>query len=192
MRTAEEKRKTRETDISLSLNIDGASKANIQTGVGFFNHMLELFTVHGGLDLTLSCKGDTEVDAHHTVEDVGIVLGGAFKAALGDKKGIARFAQRVVPMDECVALVALDWSGRPYLAFEEKLEGRVGEFDMELVEEFLRAFSTHAGLNIYVKLLRGGNRHHEAEAIFKALALCVRDAVKIVSDRVPSSKGMLE
>ncbi len=192
MRKAEVTRKTKETDIALRLAVDGVGTANIQTGVGFFNHMLELFTVHGMLDLELTCKGDTEVDAHHSVEDVGIALGGAFKTALGEKRGIARFAQRVVPMDECVALVAVDWSGRPYLCFEDKLEGKVGEFDMELVEEFLRAFSTHAGLNIYVKLLRGGNRHHEAEAIFKALALCVRDAVKIVSDRVPSSKGMLE
>lgn len=192
MRKAEIKRKTKETDISLALALDGAGQADIQTGVGFFNHMLELFTVHGSLDLTLACKGDTEVDAHHSVEDVGIALGDAFKSALGEKRGIARFAQRLVPMDECAALVALDISGRPYLAFEEKLEGKVGEFDMELVEEFLRAFSTHAGLNLYVKLLRGGNRHHEAEAIFKALALCVRDAVKVISDRVPSSKGMLE
>lgn len=192
MRKAEIKRTTKETDISLKLTIDGAGRAEIRTGVGFFNHMLELFTVHGGLDISLTCNGDIEVDAHHSVEDVGIALGDAFKAALGEKRGIARFAQRVVPMDECVALVAIDWSGRPYLAFEDKLEGKVGEFDMELVEEFLRAFSTHAGLNIYVKLLRGGNRHHEAEAVFKALALCVRDAAKIVSDRVPSSKGVLE
>lgn len=192
MRTAEIKRKTKETEIALSLNLDGEGEAVIDSGVGFFNHMLELFTVHSNMDLTLTCKGDTEVDFHHSVEDVGIALGDCVKTALGDKKGIARFAQRLVPMDECAALVAVDFSGRPYLAFDESLTGKVGEFDMELVEEFLRAFSTHAGLNLYVKLLRKGNKHHEAESIFKALALCVRDAVKIVSDRVPSSKGMLE
>ncbi|MDE5896531.1 MAG: imidazoleglycerol-phosphate dehydratase HisB, partial [Clostridia bacterium] len=178
--------------IVLALELDGAGKADIDSGVGFFNHMLELFTVHASLDLTLTCKGDLEVDAHHTVEDVAIALGDAVKIALGEKRGIARFADRIVPMDECAAQVAVDFSGRPCLIFEAELSGKVGEFDLELVEEFLRAFSTHAGLNLYVKLLRAGNRHHEAEAIFKALALCVRDAVKIVSDRIPSSKGVLE
>ena len=192
MRTAEIKRKTKETDIALILNVDGAGEANIESGVGFFDHMLELFAVHSGCNLTLECKGDIQVDAHHTVEDAGIALGDALKAALGDKRGIARFADRVVPMDECAALVALDFSGRPYLAFEAPLSGKAGEFDLELVEEFMRAFSTHAGLNLYMKLLRGGNKHHEAEALFKALALCVKDAVKIVSDRIPSSKGVLE
>lgn len=191
MRTAQIKRTTRETDISLSLELDGAGRAEIETGVGFFNHMLELLTVHGGFDLSLSCRGDLEVDAHHTVEDCGIALGGALKTALGDKKGIARFADRTVPMDECCALVALDLSGRAYLAFETKLDGKAGNFDMELVEEFLRAFSSNAGCNLYVKLLREGNRHHEAEAVFKALALCLKDAVSVISDRVPSTKGSL-
>lgn len=192
MRKASITRNTKETQIELSLELDGEGRAEINSGVGFFNHMLELLTVHSGIDLTLTCKGDTEVDFHHSVEDVGIALGGCVKSALGDKRGIARFAQRLVPMDECAALVAVDFSGRPYLAFEDELTGKAGEFDMELVEEFLRAFSTNAGLNVYVKLLRTGNKHHEAEAIFKALALCIRDAVKIVSDRVPSSKGVLE
>ncbi len=192
MRAAQIKRTTKETDISLSLNLDGTGTADIQSGVGFFNHMLELLTVHSGVDLTLVCKGDTEVDFHHSVEDVGIALGDAIKTALGDKKGIARFAQRLVPMDECAALVAVDFSGRPFLAFEDALTGKVGEFDMELVEEFFRALSTHAGINLFVKLLRTGNKHHEAEAIFKAFALCVRDATKVISDRVPSSKGILE
>ncbi len=191
MRTAKIKRTTRETDISLSLELDGAGRAEIETGVGFFNHMLELLTVHGGFDLSLSCRGDLEVDAHHTVEDCGIALGGALKTALGDKKGIARFADRTVPMDECCALVALDLSGRAYLSFETKLDGKAGNFDMELVEEFLRAFSSNAGCNLYVKLLREGNRHHEAEAVFKALALCLKDAVSVISDRVPSTKGSL-
>lgn len=192
MRTAAVTRSTKETQITLSVNLDGAGKAEIDSGVGFFNHMLELLTVHSGMDISLVCKGDTEVDFHHSVEDVGIALGDCVKTALGDKRGIARFAQRLVPMDECAALVAVDFSGRPYLAFEDDLTGKVGEFDLELVEEFMRAFSTHAGLNLYIKLLRTGNKHHEAEAVFKALALCIRDAVKIVSDAIPSSKGVLE
>ena len=192
MRSANITRKTRETDIVLSVGLDGTGKAEISTGVGFFDHMLELLTVHSRMDIRLVCKGDLQVDAHHTVEDVGIALGDCVKEALGDKRGIARFADRLVPMDEVAAQVAIDFSGRPCLIFEETLTGKVGNFDMELVEEFLRAFTTHAGCNLYVKLLRCGNRHHEAEAIFKALALCVRDAVKIVSDVIPSSKGMLE
>ena len=184
MREASLTRKTKETDIALALSLDGTGRASVQTGVGFFDHMLELLTVHGRLDLTLTCRGDLNVDAHHTVEDVGIALGDCVRTALGDKRGIARFADRVVPMDDVAALVAV--------VFEEMLTGRVGNFDMELVEEFLRAFSTHAGCNLYVKLLHAGNRHHEAEAIFKALALCLRDAVCVVSDVIPSSKGMLE
>ena len=191
MRKAELMRKTRETDIERKLDLDGSGKNSVDTGVGFLNHMLELFSVHSGMDLCVRCKGDTEVDFHHSVEDVGICLGQAFKTALGDKKGIARFADRVVPMDECAAMVAIDISGRPFLNFEEKLTGKIGEFDAELVEEFLRAFSFNAGMNVYVKLLKGGNMHHEAEAIFKALAKCVQDAVKVVSDRIPSSKGVL-
>ncbi len=185
-------RTTKETDISLCVCLDGTGRAEISTGVGFFDHMLELLTVHSRMDVTLACKGDLQVDAHHTVEDVGIALGDGVKAALGDKRGIARFADRLVPMDEVAAQVAVDFSGRPSLIFEDMLTGKVGNFDMELVEEFLRAFSTHAACNLYVRVLRRGNRHHMAEAVFKALALCVRDAVKIVSDTVPSSKGMLE
>lgn len=191
MRTAEIARETRETKIKLSLNLDGNGTNSVHTGVGFFDHMLELLSVHSGMDLSVECRGDTQVDFHHSVEDVGICLGQAFKQALGDKKGIARFADRVVPMDECAALVALDISGRPYLNFEEKLSGKIGEFDAELVEEFMRAFAFNAGVNLYIKLLKGGNMHHEAEAIFKALAKCLQDAVKIVSDKVPSSKGVL-
>lgn len=192
MRSANITRKTRETDIVLSVGLDGTGKAEISTGVGFFDHMLELLTVHSRMDIRLVCKGDLQVDAHHTVEDVGIALGDCVKEALGDKRGIARFADRLVPMDEVAAQVAIDFSGRPCLIFEETLTGKVGNFDMELVEEFLRAFTTHAGCNLYVRLLRKGNRHHMAEAVFKALALCVRDAVKVVSDTIPSSKGMLE
>ena len=192
MRTAQVSRKTKETDISLALRLDGTGKAEIGTGVGFFDHMLELLAVHSHMDVTLSCKGDLQVDAHHTVEDVGIALGDCVKAALGTKRGIARFADRLVPMDEVAAQVAIDFSGRPCLIFEDTLTGKVGNFDMELVEEFLRAFSTHAACNLYVRILRMGNRHHMAEAVFKALALCIRDAVTVISDAVPSSKGMLE
>ena len=192
MRSANITRKTRETDIVLSVGLDGTGKAEISTGVGFFDHMLELLTVHSRMDIRLVCKGDLQVDAHHTVEDVGIALGDCIKEALGDKRGIARFADRLVPMDEVAAQVAIDFSGRPCLIFEETLTGKVGNFDMELVEEFLRAFTTHAGCNLYVRLLRKGNRHHMAEAVFKALAICVRDAVKVVSDTIPSSKGLLE
>lgn len=192
MREAKVTRTTRETDIALSLSLDGSGKAQISTGVGFFDHMLELLTVHSRMDVALTCKGDLQVDAHHTVEDVGIALGDCVKSALGDKRGIARFADRLVPMDEVAAQVAVDFSGRPCLIFEDTLTGKVGNFDMELVEEFLRAFSTHAGCNLYVRVLRMGNRHHMAEAIFKSLALCVRDAVRVISDMVPSSKGMLE
>ena len=192
MRSANITRKTRETDIVLSVGLDGTGKSEISTGVGFFDHMLELLTVHSRMDIRLVCKGDLQVDAHHTVEDVGIALGDCVKEALGDKRGIARFADRLVPMDEVAAQVAIDFSGRPCLIFEETLTGKVGNFDMELVEEFLRAFTTHAGCNLYVRLLRKGNRHHMAEAVFKALALCVRDAVKVVSDTIPSSKGLLE
>ena len=192
MRKASIDRRTRETDISLTLDLDGNGTPEITTGVGFFDHMLELLTVHSGVDLTLSCKGDLQVDAHHTVEDVGIALGSCVRQALGDKKGIARFADRLVPMDETAAQVAVDFSGRPALIFPDRLTGKVGSFDMELVEEFLRAFTTHAGCNVYVRIVSAGNRHHMAEAVFKALALCIRDAARVVSDRMPSSKGMLE
>lgn len=192
MRKASIDRRTRETDISLTLDLDGNGTPEITTGVGFFDHMLELLTVHSGVDLALSCKGDLQVDAHHTVEDVGIALGSCVRQVLGDKKGIARFADRLVPMDETAAQVAVDFSGRPALIFPDRLTGKVGSFDMELVEEFLRAFTTHAGCNVYVRIVSAGNRHHMAEAVFKALALCIRDAVRVVSDRMPSSKGMLE
>ena len=192
IRTAQIERKTKETDIALSLTLEGSGTPNVTTGVGFFDHMLELLTVHSGMDINLSCKGDLQVDAHHTVEDVGIVLGDCVRQALGDKKGIARFADRLVPMDETAAQVAVDFRGRVELVFLDHLSGKVGSFDLELIEEFLRAFSAHAGCNLYVRILSAGNRHHMAEAVFKALALCIRDAVRIVSDKVPSSKGMLE
>ena len=191
MRAGVVSRDTRETKIYLKLELDGEGRHAVDTGVGFLNHMLELFSVHARADLTVRCQGDTDVDFHHSVEDVGICLGQAFRAALGDKQGIARFADRVVPMDDVAALVALDIGGRPYLNFEKKMSGKIGDFDAELVEEFLRAFAFNAGVNLYVDLLHEGNLHHEAEAIFKALAKCVQDAVCVVSDSVPSSKGVL-
>ncbi len=184
-------RDTRETKIYLKLDLDGDGRHAVDTGVGFLNHMLELFAVHARVDLTVRCEGDTDVDFHHSVEDVGICLGQAFRAALGDKRGIARFADRVVPMDDVAALVALDIGGRPYLNFEKKMSGKIGAFDAELVEEFLRAFAFNAGVNLYVDLLHEGNLHHEAEAIFKALAKCVQDAVRVTGDAIPSSKGVL-
>lgn len=193
-RTSEMERITNETQIHLSLDLDGSGSGEIDSGIGFLNHMLQLLTVHSGINLKLNCHGDTDVDFHHSTEDIGIVLGLAFKEALGEKRGIARFAQRVVPMDESAALVAVDISGRAYINMdcgEEFSSGKIGDFDAELIPEFLRAFAFNAGMNIYVKLLSRGNKHHEAEAIFKALAKCLEDAVKVVSDRVPSSKGVL-
>lgn len=193
-RTSEMERITNETQIHLSLDLDGSGSGEIDSGIGFLNHMLQLLTVHSGVNLKLNCHGDTDVDFHHSTEDIGIVLGLAFKEALGEKRGIARFAQRVVPMDESAALVAVDISGRAYINMdcgEEFSSGKIGDFDAELIPEFLRAFAFNAGMNIYVKLLSRGNKHHEAEAIFKALAKCLEDAVKVVSDRVPSSKGVL-
>lgn len=191
MRKAEITRKTKETEIELKLDLDGTGSRKIDTGVGFFNHMLELFSVHSGIDIFVRCKGDIEVDFHHSVEDIGICLGLALKEALGDKRGIARFADRVIPMDECAALVAIDIGGRPFLNFEDKLAGKIGEFDGELVEEFMRAFAFNAGVNLYMKLLKRGNAHHEAESLFKALARCVKDAVAVNGDQIPSSKGVL-
>ena len=193
MRTAKIERNTKETQITLSLALEGGD-ISVGTGAGFLDHMLELLAVHSGFGLQIKCKGDTEVDFHHTTEDVGIALGLALKEALGDKRGIARFADKVVPMDETAALVALDIGGRPFLNFDcggELSRGKIGSFDAELVEEFLRAFANNAGLNIYVNLLSAGNMHHEAEVIFKALAQCLRTAVAVVSDKIPSSKGVL-
>ena len=192
MRRAEVTRNTAETQVCVTLDLDGEGKGGISTGIGFFDHMMQLFLSHSRYDLTLEVKGDTQVDFHHSVEDAGIALGKAFAKALGDKGGITRYADMILPMDETLMMCAVDISGRAYLAFEDKLDGKAGVFDLELVEEFLRAFSSHAGLNLYVKLLRRGNKHHEAEAVFKALALCLKDAAAVVSDRIPSSKGVLE
>ena len=177
-RVAELSRTTKETDISLSLDIDGTGKTSIDTGVAFFDHMLDAFGRHGLFDLNVKAEGDIEVDAHHTVEDVGIVLGKAFAQAMGEKRGITRFASQYLPMDETLARVCLDLSNRPYLHYQVQLQQeKIGSFDSCLAQEFLRAFSLHAGCTLHVDLLHGENGHHIVEAIFKALGQSLRQAV---------------
>lgn len=185
-------RKTNETDIRLQLVLDGKGKYEIETGVGFFDHLLSHFVKHSRFDLTLSAKGDLQVDAHHTVEDVGIALGEALVEALGDKKGIGRFGHSVVPMEDAKAEVSIDLSGRPYLVFcVEFLSPKIGDFDAELVREFLRAFSTSGKFNLHVEVPYGHNSHHMAEAIFKALGQAFSQAVRLVGGDIPSTKGKL-
>ncbi|MDR3262700.1 MAG: imidazoleglycerol-phosphate dehydratase HisB [Clostridiales bacterium] len=191
-RTAEIKRTTKETDIAVKINLDGGGNGTVATGIGFLDHMLDLFRVHGGFDVEISCKGDINVDYHHSVEDVAIVLGQCVKTALGDKKGIKRYASALIPMDEALAEVTLDVSGRPFLVFNAELKGKTGDFDLDLIEEFMRALSYNAGLTAHINLRYGSNGHHIAEAIFKALARALADAVRIVGDKIPSSKGILE
>ena len=187
-------RKTKETDISVSLNIDGAGKAQINTGVGFFDHMLEGFSKHGFFDLKLQCEGDLEVDCHHTIEDCGIVLGNAIKEAVGDKKGIKRFGSCILPMDETLVLCAIDLSGRPYLVFDgEFTADRVGYMDTEMVKEFFSAISYSAGMNLHIKVLNPGNNHHMIEAMFKAFARALDEATTYdprITD-ILSTKGSL-
>ncbi len=193
-RTAQLHRKTNETDIALTLNLDGQGRWECQTGVPFFDHMLSHVAVHGLLDLTVHATGDIQVDGHHTVEDVGIVLGQALSQAIGDKQGITRFGSQLMPMDEALALVALDFSGRSLLVYEVALPAaQVGAFDTELVSEFLRALAHNAGLTLHVKLLHGQNTHHIIEAIFKGLGRALGQAVALDPRRsgVPSTKGAL-
>ena len=192
MRSLLEVRKTKETDIRVEWNLDGSGKADINTGVGFFDHMLELFACHGRFDLTVRCKGDTKVDAHHSVEDVGIVLGKLLCKLLGDKKGIARYAAACVPMDESLARAVIDISGRPFLVFNGMMKDKVGDFDTELCEEFFRAVATYGMITLHLEILYGSNAHHKAEACFKAFARALAEAVKIKGDAVLSSKGVLE
>lgn len=196
MRTVEILRTTKETDVALKLNLDGKGESNVNSGVGFLDHMLTLFARHGRFDITLTCKGDTEVDFHHTTEDIGICLGLAFKQALGDKKGIVRYGDTVLPMDEALILSAVDISGRSYLNLDLKLRAkRVGNFDTELVEEFFVAFTSNAGLNLHVKQLEGRNTHHIIEGTFKSVARSLKKAVAIdpdFADEVPSTKGVLQ
>lgn len=189
-------RRTNETQIELTLALDGHGRAAIETGVGFFDHMLHHVAAHGLFDLTVAANGDYHIDDHHTVEDVGIVLGKAFSEALGDKAGIRRYGHAVVPMDEALALVACDFSGRGLLVFDGTLPAtKVGMFDTELVPEFLRALAANAGLTLHVQVLAGHNTHHIIEGIFKALGQALRAAVAIDERRVgevPSTKGLLE
>ncbi len=195
MRTASINRKTNETDIVLSLNLDGTGKSEIVSGCGFLDHMLTLFAKHGRFDLTLSCKGDTEVDDHHSVEDIGIALGKAFSEALGNCRGIVRYGSMLLPMDEALLLCAVDISGRDLLVSDLQIPAqKVGTFDTELTEEFLAAFVRSAGITLHVKQLNGKNSHHIIEGLFKALSRALAMAVAIDTartDEIPSTKGVL-
>jgi len=193
-RSASLERTTKETSVEIALSIDGVGDSNIATGIGFFDHMLTLFAKHGLFSLDLKASGDLVVDGHHTVEDVGIVLGLALAKAAGDKTGIRRYGQFYLPMDEALALVVVDFSGRPFLAFDAELgQGSVGDFDLELVEEFLRAMAVNAGLTLHVRVLAGRNRHHIVEAIFKGLGRALAQSLEIDPrvQGVPSTKGAL-
>lgn len=195
MRTSEIKRTTAETDISLTLNLDGTGCSEIETGCGFLDHMLTLFAKHGRFDLNISCQGDTYVDDHHTVEDIGISLGKAFKNALGDKRGIVRYGSTVLPMDESLILSAVDLSGRGYLGYGLEIPTeKVGSFDTELVEEFWLGFIRNAECTLHIRQLAGSNSHHIIEGTFKSVARSLKDAVAIdtaFADEIPSTKGVL-
>ena len=195
MRTAQIKRKTAETDIALSLNLDGSGKSDIHTGCGFLDHMLTLFARHGRFDLNLLCRGDVDVDFHHTTEDVGIVLGAAFAEALGEKRGIERYGDTVLPMDEALVLTAVDLSGRAYLGYALDVPTeKVGSFDTELVQEFWLAFVRTAKCSLHFEQIRGTNSHHIIEGAFKSAARSLKQAVSIdpfFADDIPSTKGVL-
>jgi len=195
MRNAEINRKTAETDIALKLELDGKGVSDIDTGVGFLDHMLTLFAKHGRFDLTVKCEGDTYVDDHHTVEDIGIALGEAFAQALGDKKGISRYGSAIIPMDESLILTAIDFSGRCYLGFDLDIPtAKVGTFDTELVEEFWMAFARSAACNLHIRKLAGTNSHHIIEGTFKSAARSARQAASVeeaFADEIPSTKGVL-
>ncbi len=195
MRVSEIKRKTAETDVRLKLCLDGKGVFKIDTGCGFLDHMLTLFTAHSGYDLTVSCKGDDRVDYHHTAEDVAICLGDAFREALGEKVGITRYGDIILPMDEALIMAAVDISGREYLGFDAQIPAyKVGDFDTELCEEFFRAFVRRAGVSLHIKKMAGTNSHHIIEGIFKAVARTLAKATAInpkAADAVPSTKGEL-
>lgn len=195
MRLSQLQRKTGETDVSVDLNLDGSGMSNIATGCGFLDHMLILFAKHGRFDLNIKCTGDTEIDDHHTVEDIGIVLGQAFAQALGECKGIKRFGQRLLPMDEALVLAAVDISGRSFFVYDLPMSTeKVGTFDTELVEEFFIAFAGNAKITLHIKGLSGKNSHHIIEGAFKAVARALSEAVAIdekFKDDIPSTKGVL-
>lgn len=192
MRTATIERKTRETDIKLTVDLDGSGKTQIDTGIGFFDHMLTAFAVHSGIDLTVKCNGDLYVDAHHSVEDIGICLGKAFAQALGDKAGIARYGSAYVPMDEALAFCSLDISGRAFLVFNAQFsDDRIGQFDTCLTEEFFRAFAFNSAITLHIREEYGKNDHHICEAIFKAVAHALKQALAQNGGQVLSTKGVL-
>lgn len=191
-RTSKIERKTNETDIVVELNLDGQGRYEIDTGVGFFDHMLTHLSKHSKIDMTVKAKGDLHIDDHHTIEDVGICLGEALCHALSNKKGIARYGHSIVPMEDAKAEVTVDLSGRPFLVYKVKFTSeKIGEFDVECVEEFLRSFSTVGKFNLHAEVPYGSNSHHIAEAIFKALGQAIGAAVKVVGTDVPSTKGVL-
>ena len=192
-RSASLRRETRETNIDVSLDLDGSGNYQIETPIGFLNHMLELFSKHSGIDLQIFASGDVEVDFHHTVEDIGITLGECISNALADRRGINRYGFFILPMDETLARVVIDLGGRPFLVFNAEFSSpRVGNFDVELVEEFFRGLTNHLKCNLHIDLLRGGNTHHSIEAIFKAFARALKEAIKVTGDDIPSSKGVIE
>ncbi len=195
MRSAQIRRQTAETDISVEINLDGSGTYDNKTGIGFFDHMLDQLSRHALIDMKIRCKGDTHIDDHHSVEDVGIALGQALTRALGDKRGIRRYGSCLLPMDDALVRAALDLSGRPYLVWNVDLPtAKIGSFDTELVREFFQALSTHGGITLHVDALHGLNSHHIAEAAFKAVARALREAVETdprKADAVPSTKGTL-
>lgn len=195
MRTSVINRKTAETDINLTINLDGTGEAEINSGIGFLDHMLTLFAAHGRFDLNLTCKGDTQVDGHHSAEDIGICLGKSFEEALGDKRGITRYGSMLLPMDEALIQSAVDISGRACLCYDVTYPTeKIGEFDAELVEEFLVSFVRNCPMSLHVKELSGSNSHHIAEGVFKSVARSLRGAVAIdpmLGDEIPSTKGVL-
>lgn len=196
MRQAVIERRTRETEIHLEVGLDGQGRFELATGIPFLDHMLSHVALHGRLDLTVRASGDLQVDDHHTVEDIGICFGQALRTALGDKRGIARYANQIVPMDESLVLMALDLSGRPVLVYDVPFpQPTIGSFHAELVREFLQAVANHGGLCLHIRLLHGQNAHHIAEAVFKALGRCLREAARLdpsLADAAPSTKGLLE
>ncbi|HUR81746.1 MAG TPA: imidazoleglycerol-phosphate dehydratase HisB [Thermoanaerobaculia bacterium] len=195
MRTATTTRATKETSVAVTLDLDGTGNGRIETPVGFLSHMLDVIARHGQVDLDVVATGDTFIDYHHTVEDTGLALGQAFAQALGDKRGIRRFGSAYVPLDEALARVVIDFSGRPYLVFEVPIDREMllihKDFPFALVEEFFKSFANQCACNIHVDLIRGRNGHHAAEAIFKAFAVAVRAAKEVISSDVPSTKGVI-
>jgi imidazoleglycerol-phosphate dehydratase len=191
-RTASKSRKTKETDIQVNLNLDGNGQCNVATGIPFFDHMLAQIARHGHFDLEVNAKGDLEIDGHHTVEDVGLVLGEALREALGDRRGISRFGHAYIPLDEALTRVVIDLSGRPYLVYKVEFKtARVGDLQTELVEEFLKAFVQEGRFNLHVENLYGRNQHHIAETIFKATARALHLATRVEHAEIPSTKGVL-